>query len=347
MNFWNKSHLSHTAACLIHVLQLYSRSSWSGLWSNLKLILRSSHTAIMHCSSEPGIFTDPPHILNNSILSSHYSRGESESRRRLSPHTNKKTLKDRHMLITAKSTVITAKIFYKQNNGKGWNIVTNGCLISAEISRASCGILQAQIVRWPVVMANLILCERSRHQFRQSRSVSMTFSGPHVPEQTLETAIKLTMAIISTTKLTRLKKSSGETECQPCSVSHPLLSSLVKPMQLVLAGVAVEMTEGWQRTHCLMEVPTRAGLGGSEASRPISLWAELFSPCISKGGPGSAPSLLYSQCTTALWAQCTASTNSNHTRIIPLQSEHFSSTALCCNDFSIFDTARAVRVSHI
>lgn len=89
------------------------------------------------------------------------------------------------------------------------DFVMDGQSISVEIFRAFRGILWAQTVQWPVVMANLILCKQSRHQFRQSRSVSMTFSEPHLPEQTLQTAIKLTVAIISTTKLTRLKKSSS------------------------------------------------------------------------------------------------------------------------------------------
>ncbi len=111
-------------------------------------------------------------------------------------------------LLYLKSSFRLSKI-KTQGVKEAQQFVTDGRSISAEIRWAFCKILWAQIVQWPVVMTNLILCKQSRHQFRQSRSVSMTFSEPHLPEQTLQPAITLTAAIISTTKLTRLKKSSS------------------------------------------------------------------------------------------------------------------------------------------
>lgn len=190
----------------------------------------------------------------------------------------------------------------------------------------------------------------SRLDIRQSRLVCMTFAEPHLPEQTLETAIKLTAPIIPTTKLTRLKNSSRTLLGTTTAYSvNPLPLWLVKPiwgeLDWVWRGHGGD-GRGLTTDTLFNGGSTGAGLGGSEASWPISLWAELFSPCISTDCLRSAPSLLYSQPTTASRARRSASPDQNHTHYTPLIWE-FPSRPSCRNDFRVFATPRCQSESYL
>lgn len=121
---------------------------------------------------------------------------------------------------------------------------------------------------------------------------------------------------------------------------------MVKPIRLGLAGVTAEMAKGWQQTHCLMEVLLGQAWGvcSEPANFPVS-WT--VQPLHFQRLPGvsSKPPLLRAYNSVTSPVQHIYKLKSHMYYTPPIWG--YSSTALCCNDFSVFATARCQSESYL